>query len=124
MRKFNQFSFLIIVLSLAFISCVHDNKQVKMTTQLNLKKIITSKKGTLNQIIGIWKVPGEDNSTFQIFKDSIYYTDEGSMFKYSTKDDSLFIYYDGWVDKSEFKVINNKLIIKDELSIDTFEVFK
>jgi len=124
MRKFNLFRFLFVVLCLAFISCINDNKQVKKTTQLNSKKIITGKKGSLNQILGVWKVPGEENSTFQILKDSIYYTVEGDMFKYSTKDDSLFIYYDGWVDKSEFKVINNKLIIKNELGVDTFEVFK
>ena len=124
MRKFNLFRFLFVVLCLAFISCINDNKQVKKTTQLNSKKIITGKKGSLNQILGVWKVPGEENSTFQILKDSIYYTVEVDMFKYSTKDDSLFIYYDGWVDKSEFKVINNKLIIKNELGVDTFEVFK
>ena len=124
MRKFNLFRFLFVVLCLAFISCINDNKQVKKTTQLNSKKIITGKKGSLNQILGVWKVPGEENSTFQILKDSIYYTVEGDMFKYSTKDDSLFIYYDGWVDKSEFKVTNNTLIIKNELGVDTFEVYK
>lgn len=78
---------------------------------------------TQNELIGIWKLHGEENSIFQIYPDSIYYTDQGQMFNYQTKGDSIFIIYNDWIDRSKFEVTKNRLIFIGELSIDTFERF-
>lgn len=107
----------------SLLSCnkIIDNPKPISNNNRNNHKI---NKRDQNKVIGIWKIHGEENSTFQIYKDSIYYTDKGKKYKYKIVKDSFYIYYDGWIDKSKFKIIGNKLIFDGEIGKDTFERFK
>mgnify|MGYP000992913788 CR=1 FL=1 len=71
-------------------------------------------------IIGVWRLKNETNAVFKIIEDSIYYIDENQVVYYTIKKDSMFIYYESFVDSNSFKVINNELILNSTLSKDTF----
>lgn len=75
-----------------------------------------------NKLIGIWGIIGEENSTFQISVDSIYYTDQDNdnVYKYIVKGDSLFIFYDGYTYKSIYNLFQDKLILTGSDGVDTF----
>ena len=77
----------------SLLSCnkIIDNPKPISNNNRNNHKI---NKRDQNKVIGIWKIHGEENSTFQIYKDSIYYTDKGQIYKYKTVKDSFYIYYD------------------------------
>jgi len=104
----------------SFFSC---NKIDKNRKQIPIDNNIVVNKYNQNRVIGIWKIHGEENSTFQIKKDSIYYTDGGQTCKYEIVNDSFYIYYDGWVDRSKYEITGNKLFFNSELVKDTFERF-
>jgi hypothetical protein len=63
------------------------------------------------QILGFWIAKGEP-SGFQIRKDSIYYAEEFKSYKYIlTKNDTLVIYFDGYVNKSKIVMNNTDTLI-------------
>jgi hypothetical protein len=72
------------------------------------------------KLLGVWRLKNETNATFKIVKDSINYIDENQSVHYIVKEDSMYIYYDGFVDSNSFKVVDNELILNSKLSKDTF----
>lgn|SRR5690554_1497615 len=76
-----------------------------------------------NKLIGLWSIVGEGNSLFKISIDSIYYLESNTTYKYEVKEDSLFIYHDGYIYKSSYNFSKDKLIITGSNGIDTFVEF-
>jgi hypothetical protein len=72
------------------------------------------------QIFGVWLIKGETATDFEIRKDSIYYIGQNKSFKYIlTKDDTLVIYFDGYINKSKVLVNKDTLILRGD-NIDYF----
>lgn len=115
---------LLITVSMCFILCKNRSLDAsKIDNPVQNESANTTKDSIRNNLIGIWKIPGDENSAFQIFGDSIYYTDQGQMFKYQIKADSMLIFYDDWIYRCKYRVLENKLIFEDENGINTFERF-
>lgn len=72
-------------------------------------------------LIGIWKAQGDENPTFEITKDSIFYIDQGEAYKYEIIKDTMVIYYKTWTYKGCFKVEKNKLYFKDRGKMDVYD---
>ncbi len=51
-------------------------------------------KSTSESLIGLWAVVGDENVTFDIRPDSLYYPEQFKSYKYQIKGDSVRIYYD------------------------------
>jgi hypothetical protein len=125
--------FLLFILSLIITSCSNYGKSIEEANKTNKldeinnssleEKINKSDNIVDSRLLGIWKIPGEENSVFEIIKDSIYYTDFGKTFFYKLKNDSIVIYYDGFIDSSIYDVYDDILIFKGAKKIDTFERF-
>lgn len=117
--------FLLITVSMCFIVCKNKSLNTsKIDNTVQNESANITKDSIWNNLVGIWKISGDENSIFQIFDDSIYYTDQGQMFKYQIKMDSILIFYDDWIYRCKYLVLENKLIFEDENGISSFERFQ
>lgn len=109
--------FFCVLITISF-SCNNSlkNKEEKSSSECKSKISDAQNKN----VFGIWRLKNETNATFNIGKDSIYYIDENEYVFYILKGDSMFIYYDGFIDSCKFKVANSELILISKLSKDTF----
>lgn len=71
-----------------------------------------TKEGDKDKLIGVWGPSINENASFRIQKDSIYYPEYFKSFKYTTTMDSIFIHYDGWIFKGVFYFMNDSLVLK------------
>lgn len=55
-----------------------------------------------------------ENATFRIDHDSIYYPEHFKSYKYLVKKDSILILFDGWTYRVRYTVRNDSLILKDK----------
>ncbi len=79
----------------------------------------------IQSLIGIWGKDINENATFDIKKDSMYYVDANKSVKYWIKEntagkDSIFIDYGGSVYRGIFYFRNDSLIIRDQRSEHKF----
>lgn len=80
-----------------------------------------AKKSNLaSRLIGVWGPSIHENASFRIQSDSIYYPEHFKSFKYTTKNDSIFILFDGWIYKSRFYFRNDSLILKTQNKANRF----
>lgn len=76
-------------------------------------------------VIGIWTSGENENATFEIDKDSIYYVDALQRFKYILNEDSLTIKFIGYEYKCKIqKATNDSLIFVQEEKRTKFWRFK
>lgn len=61
---------------------------------------------------GVWGKSINENASFWIKSDSIYYPENFISYKFTTKRDSIFIQYDGWIYKGIFRFRNDSLVLK------------
>lgn len=80
-----------------------------LSSFLMCKNTTTSK----NELQGVWATSIGENASFWIKKDSIFYLDNFKSYKYCTKEDSIFIYYDNWIYKGTFKFRSDSLLLID-----------
>jgi hypothetical protein len=70
---------------------------------------------TASSLIGKWGTNENENATFEITSDSIYYLDEMTQSKYKILGDSLFITIDNnMVSRNQFSLKDNMLILKNK----------
>jgi hypothetical protein len=95
------------------------------TTVLKNKSIKSENKHQKN-LLGYWALKGEQNSTFVIGTDSIYYTDEFKSYKYKIIQDSIKIYYDDFIGtyKYRFKPNDTLVLVGDDGSQDYYRFSK
>ena len=89
--------------------------------QSNKAKVINDDK---TKLPGVWGPSVNENASFWIKPDSIYYSEHFKNFKYTTRKDSIFILFDGWTYKGTFRFRNDSLILKDQKKEDVFVRFK
>jgi len=73
-----------------------DTVQEKIATVLNSQ--INQDTSLANRILGIWALIGQDNASFDIQKNKIYYPEYSKSYKYQMKKNSLTIKYDDYID--------------------------
>lgn len=72
-------------------------------------------------LIGVWGTSNNDNASFKINSDSIYYVESATSCKYIIKDDSIFINIDqDEVYKAKYTVRNDSLLLADEKETNVF----
>lgn len=62
---------------------------------------------------GVWRLYNDEDVSFTIEKDSIYYFDSGQRYEYNTTGDSILIDYSTWVYSAKFVVDEDTLLIED-----------
>lgn len=77
-----------------------------------------------NKLIGIWTDGRTENATFDIRKDSIYYVEQMKSYRYSTRGDSIKIYYEDYTFNANVYFIKDTLAISSEEGGQILEVFK
>lgn len=100
-----------------------ETKKIK-TKLIENKKIDSLDIIKKNKLIGIWGENVNDNATFVIDKDSIFYFDNDEYFKYKTSKDSIFIYYDEYLYKAKFIIEKDSLTLYDEFGTTKFVCLK
>jgi len=90
-------------------SCSGQNTNLK--NELNKPKILTNKP-FVKELIGVWWNASEKDAptaSFDIKENTIYYPDQEaqSEFKYQIEQDSLIIYFDGFVSSSKINKLRN-----------------
>lgn len=91
---------------------------ISILVLLSLPLIVTGQSKEINQrnnkeieLIGAWGTSFNENATFRIQQDSIYYPDLFKSFKYITDKDSLFLLYDGKAIKGTYSISNDSLFL-------------
>jgi hypothetical protein len=110
-----------VILITALLACNKqkiDNQMHPTNNGISIQKEIASKTTKTpvsvqknHNIVGLWKIEGDDNPIFEISKDSIFYIDQGETFQYSISRDSIIIYYSDWIYKGLLKVQQDKNVI-------------
>ena len=90
--------------------------EMKVTENI-LKNRDTRKK---EKLIGVWGPSFDENASFQIQQDSIYYPEHFKNYKYITSNDSLFILFDGWTYKCKYEFRNDSLFLIDKENVAEF----
>lgn len=67
-----------------------------------------------DRLLGIWTDGNTENATFDIQRDSIFYVDQLSAYKYTIKDDSITISYPDWVFSGKVRFSKDTLVISSE----------
>jgi hypothetical protein len=110
---------LFLIIAIIYCSCSNSTKKspidkdsAKATTnvesEVNTHSSISLDK---NKILGIWTNGTDDNSTFKINKDSIYYTDEFKSYKYLLMKDSIKIFYDDLTYSAKIHFVKDTLMM-------------
>jgi len=77
--------------------------------------IKTEPKALNEKISGAWTLVGEENATFHIEKDKIYYPETVTAYDYRLTDDFIKVNYDGYVGAYQVEMKGeDTLILKDE----------
>jgi hypothetical protein len=99
-----------VLLSITFCTCQNgvNNKQVNNDTIKGKEEHVNEFK---SKMLGVWKLEGDENPTFEIKKDSIYYIDQGEMYSYKTNKDSIVIFYKDFIYKGIYTMEKGKLIL-------------
>ncbi len=112
MNKLLVFSGLIF-LTFTLCNCQNNSSNPPKNSGSVSNGLTSSQKEVVNDISGIWKLKGDENPTFEIKRDSIYYIDQGEIYAFNTKSDSIFIFYNDWIYKGLFAIKEGKLILTD-----------
>ncbi len=83
-------------------------------------KTKVAKDGGEAKLIGVWGLSTDGNANFRIQADSIYYPEHFKSYKYHTKNDTLYIHYDGWTYRGAFLVRNDTLILRTQAKENRF----
>jgi hypothetical protein len=102
------------------ISCSNVNSN---SSEDSIKKD-TIQKTQANQIndliIGVWGI--DEQPSFEIKNDSIFYIDSDKSYKYSISDSNITIFYEDFIYKGIINVRGDKtLIIKDSLNTNIYK---
>ena len=62
-------------------------------------------------IIGVWARPGDENSSFEISADSIFYTDSFLWYPYKLQNDTLSIVYENYRENYKVLLRNNDTLV-------------
>jgi hypothetical protein len=79
----------------------------------NTKSKVT-KADEKDKLVGVWGPSINENASFRIQPDSIYYPEYFKSYKYTTRKDSIFIHFDGWIFKGIFCFRNDSLVLKTQ----------
>ncbi|WP_207420062.1 hypothetical protein [Desertivirga brevis] len=77
-----------------------------------------------SKVQGIWTNGTSENATFAIRKDSIFYVDQLTSFKYRISGDSIQIYYPDFLYSGKIKFRKDTLILSSEYEDTRFWRFK
>ncbi len=121
-NRFIKLIFLWTSCFILIISCSGHNTNSKNDSRQ--QKSLTDNQ-VVKELIGVWWNPSEKDSptaSFQIKENTIYYPDreEQSEFKYQIEQDSLIIYFNGFVSSSKISKLRNdslELITDGERSL-------
>jgi hypothetical protein len=85
-----------------------------------------SKESTINKnsILGAWTDGSTENATFDIQRDSIFYVDQFTAYKYNLEGDSITINYPDWVFSGKVSFIKDTLVITAEDETTKYWEFK
>ena len=95
------------------------NNSIKLIDS-NSQTDINVQKSKDKSILGVWQLVDEENPVFEIKKDSIFYIDQFTNYKYSTNENSITIFYTDNVYKGVFTLINDTLWIKNDDQEDKY----
>jgi len=74
------------------------------------------------QIQGVWGIKGETVNDFKIGKDSIFYIDQERSYKYFfSKEDTLIIHFDGYIEK--FKIVMHTTDTMITINTDSIKTY-
>jgi len=96
-------------------------KQIKQAT---IKANDNTNQTNLSKQLGIWTDGSSENATFDIKKDSIYYVDQFTTYKYSLREDSIKIFYPDWTFAGAVSFSKDTMIIASENGTTKYWKFK
>ena len=126
---------IIIVLIILLSACNQDHTKIAVKENaLNADTVMKAKDTIENEvenkpksdsnILGFWTDGSTENASFEISRDSIFYVDAFSSYKYSLSGDTIKIYYSDWTFVETTSFINDTLVISSKDQDDKFWRFK
>jgi len=110
------------------ITTVQDSLLPRDTTKKILNTIgrqdDKAKQNELSNFLGLWTDGNNENASFDIRKDSIYYVDQLATYKYSIVGDSIRIYYPQWTFTGAIVLSNDTLTITSREGTTQYWKFK
>lgn len=98
---------------------IHKNDTLKPVTN------VKTDKDSLNyRVLGIWAAIGEENATFEIKANEIYYPDQFASYKYKLVNDSMKIEYDNYNATFLVKMNGNDTLVFRGSDTQTYFRFK
>jgi len=95
------------------VSCSNTHVNPEVATQKHAIK--TEPKALSEKISGAWTLVGEENATFLIEKNKIYYPETVTAYDYQLTDDFIKVNYDGYVGAYQVEMKGeDTLVLKDE----------
>lgn len=85
-----------------------------MRYSIGMSQIKRVSNDNASQLLGLWRESHDVNATLEIRKKVIYYFEDGTSFKYKTKKDSIWIYYENWTLEGIYKISNDTLTTFDK----------
>ncbi|GAB3913882.1 hypothetical protein [Mucilaginibacter boryungensis] len=67
-----------------------------------------------NKMIGIWTAGESENATFDMRKDSVYYVDQFSTYKYTLKKDSITFFYSDGPQKFKIYFVRDTMVMENK----------
>ncbi len=77
-----------------------------------------------NKLLGIWTYDTNENATFKITEDSIYYIDHNATYKYDLVGDSIKIKFDDFISTGKIYFVGDTLAIQHETGTDKYWHFE
>ncbi len=71
-------------------------------------------------IYGIWRMTNDENATFEITRDSIFYFDQDQTYKYHLSGDSISVFYSDFQYRGRFEIVRDTLSFSDENGVTKY----
>lgn len=101
-----------------------DNSKHQLTDTLKPSANKIEHNISSDDLIGAWTDGGTENATFNIQKNSIFYVDQLTAYKYSLNGDSIKIFYPDWVFSGAVRLTKDTLVIVSEDGTTKYWRFK
>jgi len=104
---------LVVGICYLLVSCSNIEAKHEVAVQKDTIKI--EPKALSEKIPGTWTLVGEENATFQIEKNKIYYPETFTSYDYQITNDYIKVNYDGYVGAYQVEMKGeDTLVLKDE----------
>jgi hypothetical protein len=110
--KLHQYIFLTAII---FCGCNGPVKKEKPIPATDNEQVISvHNKDIGNKLLGIWTDGGSTNASFVIKKDSIFYVDQFTSYKYELNGDSIKIKYPEMIYTGKIRLLKDSLFLESD----------